>query len=129
MKTKLMTLILALAACGATHADEEKGKRPGPPRGARPVPPAVLEKFDKDGDGKLSKEEREAMMEARKAEMLKKFDKDGDGELNEEERAEARKAMPRRGRGPEGQGPRGGNRPEGGERKRRGPRQGGQRKG
>ncbi len=52
----------------------------------------MLKKFDKDGDGKLSTEERKALMKSRKAEMLKKFDKDGDGKLS----AEERKAMPPR---------------------------------
>lgn len=68
---------------------------------------AILKKFDKDGDGKLSKEERKAMQEewlkdhpeaakrmeemkarqeARKAEILKKYDKDGDGKLSDEEK-------------------------------------------
>ncbi|MDD2599603.1 MAG: EF-hand domain-containing protein [Kiritimatiellae bacterium] len=46
----------------------------------------MLKKFDKDGDGKLSDEERKAMMDERKA-MMEKFDADGDGKLNEEERA------------------------------------------
>lgn len=67
---------------------------------------AILKKFDKDGDGKLSKEERKAMQEewlkdhpeaakrmeemkarqeAHAAAMIKKFDKDGDGKLSPEE--------------------------------------------
>ena len=69
----------------------------------------MLKKFDKDGDGKLSEEERSAARaemqkrrEAdgqkgsrgeRRAEMLKKFDKDGDGKLSEEERSAMRAAM------------------------------------
>ena len=40
----------------------------------------------KDGDGKLSTEERKAAGEARKAEFLKKFDKDGDGKISAEEK-------------------------------------------
>lgn len=53
------------------------------PKGeGRPVPPEILEKFDKDKDGKLSKEEREAA----RAEHEKQFDKDGDGKLSDEER-------------------------------------------
>ena len=62
-----------------------------------------MKKFDKDGDGKLSEEEK---AELRKAiaqrggrpggrrpppELMKKFDKDGDGKLSESERAELRK--------------------------------------
>ena len=57
----------------------------------------MMKKFDKDGDGKLSDEERAAAREARKAEqekaMLAKFDKDGDGKLNDAEKAESDKAM------------------------------------
>ena len=69
----------------------------------------MLERFDKDGDGKLSEEERAAAraeMQKRReagglkgngaekrAEMLKKFDKDGDGKLSDDERAAMREAM------------------------------------
>jgi hypothetical protein len=66
---------------------------PGGPGGQRPVPAEVLKEFDKDGDGKLSDDERKAMREAmqaraeeRRQEMIKKYDKDGDGKLSEEER-------------------------------------------
>ena len=66
-----------------------------------------MKKFDKDGDGKLSEEEK---AELRKAiaqrgrpggrrpppELMKKFDKDGDGKLSESERAELRKTMEER---------------------------------
>ena len=62
----------------------------------------LLKQFDKDGDGRLSPEERAAAMEAikNKAEdlkslrmkhaenIIKKFDKDGDGKLNTEELSE-----------------------------------------
>jgi hypothetical protein len=54
----------------------------------------MLDKYDKDKDGKLSTDERRAMMEARQKEMLEKYDKDKDGKLSDEERAEARKDMP-----------------------------------
>ena len=49
----------------------------------------MVKKFDKDGDGKLSDEEKAAAkteMEAKRAEMHKEFDKDGDGKLSDEER-------------------------------------------
>lgn len=52
-------------------------------------------KFDKDGDGTLSKSEREAAraaMKERHAKILEQFDKDGDGTLSEEERAAAKAA-------------------------------------
>jgi len=96
MKTK--SLIIAAAAFGLigyASAKEPKKDRPH-----RVIPAEGIKKFDKDGDGKLNEEERQAakaarkeMMKARKAEMLEKFDKDGDGELNEEEKKAMREAM------------------------------------
>ena len=70
----------------------------------------MLKKFDKDGDGKLSDEEKSTLraeMQNRRGggrdrkqwtpeqrdEMLKKFDTDGDGKLSQEERDTAREAM------------------------------------
>ena len=66
----------------------------------------MLKKFDKDGDGKLSDEEKSTLraeMQYRRGErdrkqwspeqrdeMLKKFDKDGDGKLSDEERTTLR---------------------------------------
>lgn len=59
----------------------------------------MWKQFDKDGDGKVSDQERADMKaawavrwESRQKEMLAKFDKDGDGELSVEEKAEARKS-------------------------------------
>ena len=122
------SLVLGLLATGSINslAEEDKGKkkpraergerpegeRRGPPRGgARQIPKEILEKFDKNGDGKLDEDERKEAQRARRAEFLKKYDKDGDGELSEEERKEAMKG--RRGRGrPQGDRPEGG-RPEG----------------
>lgn len=59
----------------------------------------LMKQFDKDGDGRLSKEEREAAMEALKnksadldelknkhaEEIIKKYDTDGDGKLDQKE--------------------------------------------
>lgn len=61
------------------------GERMGPP------PAELLAKYDKDGDGKLCPEERQAMhkdMKEKRDALIKKYDKDGDGKLNAEERAE-----------------------------------------
>jgi len=66
----------------------------------------MMEKFDTNGDGELSEEERAAAkaemearrderraeMEKKRAEFLGKYDTDGDGELSEEERKAAREA-------------------------------------
>lgn len=78
----------------------------GPPIGfaGNEIPAAVLEKFDKDGDGKLNDEEQAAAKKAlsgkrervKRADVIKEFDKDGDGKLNDEEKAEARKAAKER---------------------------------
>ena len=106
--------LVAAMAVGAQAENAGSGEGQKPVRGHRggevgPMPEMggpdrqeMLKKFDKDGDGKLSPEERQAMREARKAEfearhaeMLKKFDTDGDGQLSETERQamrEARKA-------------------------------------
>lgn len=56
----------------------------------------MLERFDKDGDGELNEEERQAAREAFRAErearrqawLLEQYDKDGDGVLNEAEQAQ-----------------------------------------
>jgi len=71
----------------------------------RQVPPAILQRFDKDGDGKLNDEERAEFEKARArrnrqngghrqagSRILQRYDKDGDGKLNEEERAAFEKA-------------------------------------
>ena len=66
--------------------DREEGEmnHEGPP-----IPPEIIEKFDADKDGKLSREEmkeaRESMRQMHKEELLKKFDKNGDGKLSDSE--------------------------------------------
>lgn len=67
------------------HAKGERGQRFGMLRDN----PILLKKFDKNGDGKIDKEEREAA----KQEMLAKFDKNGDGKIDETERQAIREAM------------------------------------
>jgi hypothetical protein len=84
MKLKLITVfavLVGLAVASGTPEDEE-GKKDRKHPGIK----QWIEKFDKDGDGKLSTEERKAAGEARKAEFLKKFDKDGDGKISAEEK-------------------------------------------
>ncbi len=60
----------------------------------------VLQRFDKDGDGRLNEEERAAARAAWQAQgaerpemlhgqLVRRFDKDGDGKLNDEERKAA----------------------------------------
>ncbi len=87
-----------MAACKAENGDAPKVAKPEPvvkkevavkkdgkaveKKHNRAPDPAILKAFDKDGDGKLSKEEHMALRKARKA-----FDKDGDGKLSPEEKA------------------------------------------
>ena len=96
MKTKtLIVIAAAIGLSGAAHAEEGKG-----PRQPHKLPPEVIAKFDKDGDGKLNDDEkaeakaargeREA---ARKKEMLEKFDADKDGKLNDDEKAAMREEV------------------------------------
>ncbi|MBL9138079.1 MAG: efflux RND transporter periplasmic adaptor subunit [Verrucomicrobiales bacterium] len=94
------------------------GNAEGAPGGTRQGrsgfnPEEMVKQFDKDGDGQLNDEERQAMRAAMGArfgqggpggqgggrggfnreEMLKQYDKDGDGQLSEEERAAMRQAF------------------------------------
>ena len=60
---------------------------------------SLIKKFDKDGDGELSREERKAIEKAsleRKQAYIKKFDKDGDGKLSKAEGEAAEKASGKR---------------------------------
>lgn len=56
-----------------------------------------LARFDADGDGTLSDEERRAMIESMRAERMAQIDKNGDGEVDADERLDAMLAS-RRGR-------------------------------
>jgi len=94
----LMTVFLSLGTANSLFAKDGKGAE-----GKRKMPEEMLKKFDKDGDGKLSEEEKAAAKAAidekrpeLKANMLEKFDKDKDGKLSDEEKAEMKKAMEER---------------------------------
>ena len=91
MKLKLLAAIAVLAGLATVSGTPEKEK--GKKHRVHPGIKQLIEKFDTDGDGKLSDEEKQAAREARKAEFLKKFDKDGDGELSPEERKAAGEAI------------------------------------
>lgn len=113
--TSLIIVAVSIGIIGAANAKPE-GKREG-----RKLPPEVIARFDKDGDGKLNEEERAVAKAARqavranvlerfdtdndgklskterkamKAAVLEKFDVDGDGKLSADERKEARKEFP-----------------------------------
>lgn len=97
--TSLMTLGALIGSCLIASAQDgqQRPDRPKRPHGG--PPPELVKQFDKDGDGKLSDEERatmreahQARMEERRKEMLEKFDADKDGKLSPEEREKAREA-------------------------------------
>ena len=126
MKIKLFTVFAVLAglAMASGTPEKEEGRKD---RG-KPGIKQWIEKFDKNGDGKLDEAERKAAAAARKAEFLKKFDKDGDGKISPEEKKAAAEEMKKRfgdrrrdrrpgGRKPEARKPR----PEGGRPQHGGP--------
>ncbi len=118
--TLLMTLGTILGSSLIVCAEDAAPPTPPahkPDRPHGPLPPELLKKYDKDGDGKLSDAEREQMHKDHMAEMLKKYDTDGDGKLSDEEKAKMPK--PAWGGpgghhgGPGGPGPHGGKGPDG----------------
>ena len=98
-------MLTAGTALGAEKKECPKKKCPVAEKQAKECPQAAkvkdmkamfMKKFDKDGDGKISEEEKAAIkkeFEARKAMFMKKFDKDGDGKLDDKEKAAIKKAF------------------------------------
>ena len=85
---KFLGVISALALLGVALPALAEGREDGSckeRRGAR------LERFDADGDGQLSPDERQAGKELRRERRLE-FDADGDGRLSGNERSAAREA-------------------------------------
>jgi len=84
---KLLLIALSLSVTGlmALAADGEKKERPAGNARAE-----MLKKYDKNSNGKIDDDEREAMRKDREAEAIKKFDKNGDGKLDDSEREAAR---------------------------------------
>jgi Ca2+-binding EF-hand superfamily protein len=84
---KLLLIALSLSVTGliAVAADGEKKERPAGNARAE-----MLKKYDKNNNGKIDEDEREAFRKDREAEAIKKFDKNGDGKLDDSERAAAR---------------------------------------
>jgi len=76
----MIVLALSLGGLLAQAADGEAKPKPAP------ALPDWVKKYDKNGDGKLDREESAALQKDRQQEMLKKYDKNGDGKLDEEER-------------------------------------------
>ncbi len=115
-KSTLCAIVLTLAAPLGAFAQEagtppptpnpgDQTNRPAPPRHMRKLPKELIAKFDADKDGKLNREERQAMwedwaqkhpeevkkMQERRKAFLDKYDTDKDGKLNKEERQAMRK--------------------------------------
>jgi len=89
-KLKLAMLIATPLVAGAATYAVAQGDGPGGP--ARP-PEELVQKFDKNGDGKLDDAERAQMKAAfaakraeRQKEMLAKYDTNKDGKLDDAER-------------------------------------------
>lgn len=90
----LMTLGALLGTCLFVSAQDAP---PRPERPQRQLPPELIKEYDKDGDGKLSDDERTAMRDAMRARgeaqrkaTLEKYDADKDGKLSKEEAEKAR---------------------------------------
>lgn len=94
------TMLVLAATLVSSHvlvAQDAAPQRPNPARLPRTVSPEWIKEYDKDGDGKLSDAERQAMQAKRKArqqEVLAKYDKDGDGKLSDAERQVMAKEHP-----------------------------------
>ena len=96
MKTKLLTtipLFLSTTLFGTPDLKDNDEKT------SFPIRDHILNRFDSDGDGKLSKNERTNLrkkMQGRKEQLMQKFDANGDGTLNDEEWSKIRKAFQER---------------------------------
>jgi len=79
MKTILIMAVVLFATGSLLHA-ADPAKKADRPRSK------TLEKYDKNGNGKLDDDELEQLKKDRQAELLKKYDKNGDGKLDKSER-------------------------------------------
>lgn len=109
LNSTVVCVLAVLVGTGVASAGPNQPRAKGVPGAGRPDPERMkklIEKFDKDGDGKLSEAERQAARAARgnpgaggsrpdparMKKLVEKFDKDGDGKLSEAERQAARAA-------------------------------------
>ncbi len=96
MKTYHFAPLFLILSLVSSSGKSTEGSESSPPDAKRAT---FFQKFDKDGDGKLSEEERKAAREEMAGKrpllpplLIKKFDKDGDGRLSVEEREDAKKS-------------------------------------
>ncbi|MCE9615316.1 MAG: hypothetical protein K8T26_13680 [Lentisphaerae bacterium] len=91
--TAFWTVLMAASVATAFSAGRVRAEEPTAPAKDAPW---FIAKYDKDGNGQLSDEERQAAndhwQQEREKRMLKHHDKDGDGVLSDAERAEAEAA-------------------------------------
>lgn len=87
-KTLLFALTISVTGLVAPAAEGER--KPEARRSS------ILEKYDKNKDGKLDQEERDALRKDREAERVKRYDKNGDGKLDEQEEQAARNEVRKR---------------------------------
>src|SRR5262249_40726685 len=91
-------LILVLGGMVSATASADEQDKGGRSR------EALIKKYDKNGDGQLDEQEKEAAKKelqgkrgdagaGNKRELLKKYDKNGDGKLDEQEREAAQKEL------------------------------------
>lgn len=93
MKKLMLTAIVACLSLPALAADDA-APAPNAGKGLRArVRERIEQRFDRDGDGQLAPEERDAARNALVNRILQRFDKDGDGKLSREELSEALAAL------------------------------------
>jgi Ca2+-binding EF-hand superfamily protein len=120
MSRRAHLAVLVLAGSLGLAANQSVLAAPGEGNGKRAeLRQRALQKFDKNGNGQLDQDEREAAKEAmqkrreqgggkgpggqggldpeRRQKLLEKFDTDGNGKLSETERAAAKEARTKRG--------------------------------
>jgi len=86
---KVLLIVLGVCLVGALAQAAEGDKKGGKGQGNRAK---MLEKYDKNSDGKLDETEKEAAKKDQEAARLKKFDKNGDGKLDDAEKEAAKAA-------------------------------------
>lgn len=119
MSRRAGVAVMVLAGFVALAVGQPVVAAPGEDNGKRAeLRQRVLQKFDKNGNGQMDPDEKEAAKEAmqkrreqgggkgpgrqggpdpeRRQKLLEKFDTDGDGKLSETERATAKAARPKR---------------------------------
>ena len=92
--TRLLAPLCAFSVLGFATLAAQADETPTEDEESRRA--AILDRFDLDGDGELSRAEREAARNKRRQNVLDEFDADGDGQLSDDERTAAREARAQR---------------------------------